>query len=245
MDYWPRLLQLNHAVAIPAIAKQVTAAAAVRDALSRHELPQTPLPRLGVTPGDYAQAILLGRDPAAIKALDAMLRNFRQYVAYHFGMWSFVTQHLFATWQQLFGPQRYLEVAAGNGYISAGLQAQGNQVITTDPLSWTGENVTGKDPLVVLQPLGATAALWTYGHAVDAVVMAWSPDHDLNDVQFLTTLRQHFSGLAFFVIGERNGATNSRLFWSQARFVADRRLLALNRALPQFDAINERIYLMR
>jgi hypothetical protein len=245
VDYWPRLVQLDQQVNVLALHQQVVAATAFRAALRQRRLPKRPLMRLGVTPADYAEAVLAGVDPAAVQALDALLRNFRQYVAYHYGMWSFVTQSLFATWQQLFGPQRYLEVAAGNGYISAGLQAQGNHVITTDPLSWTQENMTGRTPLVPIQPLGATAALWQYGAAVDAVVMAWSPDHDLNDVQFLTTLRRHYPHLHFFVIGERKGATNSRLFWSQAQFVPDRRLLALNRALPQFDAINERLYLMK
>ncbi|WP_461214292.1 SAM-dependent methyltransferase [Lacticaseibacillus sp. GG6-2] len=245
MDYWQRLLAMTADIDHPQIQQQVAAMTQFRASLQHHQLPERPLMRLGVTPQVYAELLLAKQPEARIRTIDALFRNFRQYIAYHYGMWSFVTQSLFATWQDLFGQQRYLEVAAGNGYISAGLRQAGNTVITTDPLTWTSENVTGRTPLVPITALTANAALWTYGASVDAVVMAWSPDKDLNDVHFLHLLRQHFPQLACFVIGERAGATNSRLFWQEARLVTDRRLLPLNRALPQFDAINERIYLVR
>ncbi len=244
MDYWQRLSALTADINYPNLHHQLTAMAAMRTRLRQQQLPQQPLPRLGLTPQAYAELLLAGQPDAKLRALDAMLRNFRQYVAYNYGMWAFVNQQLFATWQTLFGSLRYLEVAAGNGYVSAGLREAGSQVITTDPLTWTSENVTGRAPLVPVQTLTANAALWTYGHDVDAVVMAWSPDRDLNDVHFLHLLRQYFPQCLFFVIGERAGATNSRLFWAEAQLVADRRLLPLNRALPRFDTINERIYLV-
>ncbi|WP_390409658.1 SAM-dependent methyltransferase [Lacticaseibacillus jixiensis] len=245
MDYWQTLTTLDARLALNGVHQQVTAMAAWRQALGESLVPKQPLMRLGVDESLYLEGLLQGITPKDLHTVDALLRNFRQYCAYHFGMWAAVNQQLFATWTRLFGPLRYLEVAAGNGYVSAGLQAAGNAVITTDPLSWTKENATGRKPLVPVLPYTATTALWRYGSQVDAVVMAWSPDRDPNDAHFLQVLRQHYPNLLFFVIGERNGATNSRLFWSQAQFVPERRLLALNRAFPQYDAINERIYLMR
>lgn len=245
MDYWQTLTTLDARLALSGLHEQVAAMAAWRQALADSVVPKQPLMRLGIDEDLYLTGLMQGAAAKDLRVADALLRNFRQYCAYHFGMWAAVNQSLFATWTQLFGSLRYLEVAAGNGYVSAGLQACGNQVITTDPLAWTKENATGRKPLVPVAPYTATAALWRFGDQVDAVVMAWSPDKDPNDAHFLQVLRRHYPKLLFFVIGERNGATNSRLFWSQARFVADRRLLALNRALPQYDAINERIYLMR
>ena len=127
MDYWQRVLALQARVPLAAVAAQVAAMTRFRQALADRRLPATPLPRLGIDASLYAQALLAGVAEADIRALDALLRNFRQYLAYHYGMWASVTQQLFATWQQLFGPLRYLEVAAGNGYLSAGLRAPGRQ----------------------------------------------------------------------------------------------------------------------
>lgn len=245
MPYWAKLLQLNQQLNNSVLAAQVQAMADWRNALAKCQLPIVPLPRLGIDESLYLDLVLAGGDAKAIQVMDKMLRNFRQYFAYHYGMWASVNQALFQTWQQLFGPMRYLEVASGNGYISAGLKAQGNSVITTDALTWTQENMTGRTPLVPTQALTANAALWAYGDQVDAVVMAWSPDHDLNDAHTLHLMRRQFPQLLWFVIGERHGATDSQLFWSLAKIKADRRLLKLNRQLPQFDAINERIYLIQ
>lgn len=243
MDYWTRLTHQVPPVA--AIEAQLAAMTAWTTALSHRQLPAQPLPRLGLSEADWLAGLMAGGKSADLRRLDHLLRNFRQYVAYHFGLWSFVNAALMTRWTALFGPMRYLEVAAGNGYLSLGLRQAGNAVITTDPLTWAAENATGQTPVVPIQQAGATAALWRYGSRVDAVVMAWSPDGDPNDAHWLRTLRANFPQVRVFVIGERFGATNSRLFWQQARFVPDRRLLALNRLLPQFDAINERIYLMQ
>lgn len=245
MQYWAKVQQLNHQLDHERLHQQVQAMAAWRKALAQRQLPEGPLPRLGIDESLYLDLVIAGYTVKDIQIMDKLLRNFRQYFAYHFGMWSSVNQALFSRWQALFGPLRYLEVASGNGYLSAGLKAQGNSVITTDALTWTSENMTGRTPLVTTQALTANAALWAYGDQVDAVVMAWSPDRDINDAHTLSLMRQHFPQLLWFVIGERNGATDSHLFWSQARLLSDRRLLALNQKLPRFDAINERIYLIQ
>ncbi|WP_125703441.1 SAM-dependent methyltransferase [Lacticaseibacillus daqingensis] len=243
MDYWQRLTETASQLTQPTVHAQFIAMRDWRTAVAANRLPAQPLPPLGLDP-----LTGLGAPPAlavALTVFDHLARHFRQYIAYHYGMWAFVSQSLFTTWQTLYGPRRYLEVAAGNGYVSKGLASMGNPVITTDPLAWVTHNKTGQTPLVPVTRAGATAALWRYGAQVDAVVMAWSPDNEWSDAAFLRCLRTHFPQLELFVIGERNGATNSTLFWQQAEFVTDRRLLPLNRAMPRFDAINDRIYRIR
>ncbi|KRO18201.1 hypothetical protein [Lacticaseibacillus saniviri] len=241
MDYWKTLVPLAQKYAgWESVTEQLAAMTAVKTALAHNQLPKKGLPRLGLS----SDTLMMASDLREAKQLDHLLRQFRFFIAYHYGMWAFVHQQLFATWQDQFGPLRYLEVAAGNGYISAGLQQAGNRVIATDAHTWLNENQTGHHPMLPVQSLGASAALLRYGHQVDAVVMAWSPDKDPNDMHFLRLLRREYPHLLFFVIGERFGATNSRLFWQSAQFVADRRLLPLNRDFKRFDAVNERIYLL-
>ena len=244
MAYWTRLLQLAEKYqAISPLKKQIAAMTAWRLALANQQLPQHTLPWLGLTTPQIEQALLLpGAKLADLMALDHLLHNFRRYIAFHDGMWSFVHKDFFATWQQLYGRQRYLEVAAGNGYVSAGLRDQGNPTITTDAHTWVAENVTGRQPLIPVKTATANAALFLYAAQVDAVVMAWSPDKDPNDVRFLHIMQRYFPDKQLFVIGERYGATNSRLFWQEAVVVPDRRIFALNRALGHFDAIHERVY---
>lgn len=124
MDYWVKLNQLAETMPTPAIRQQVAALTAWRTAVAAHQLPTAALPRLGLTGETMAEAQYDFQVPLrAVVALDHLLRHFRQYIAYHFGMWAFVQQSLFAEWTALFGPRRYLEVAAGNGYVSFGLQA--------------------------------------------------------------------------------------------------------------------------
>lgn len=246
MDYWKKLNQLADRMPTPEIRQQLTAVTQWRQAVAASRLAAQPLPRLGLTGEAMAAAQYnCGASLHDVVALDHLLCHFRQYIAFHYGMWAFVQQSLFSQWTALFGTRRYLEVAAGNGYVSWGLQAAGNSVIATDSLTWQSQNVTGRRPLLPVYRAGASAALWRWGDQVDAVVMAWSPDHEWSDAAFLNLLRTRFAGLDLFVIGERNGATNSRLFWQLAQFVPDRRLLPLNRAFPRFDAINDRIYLIR
>lgn len=245
MPYWKKLTTLIANSHVPVLTRRYQAAATWRAAVMANQLPPTPLPVLALNEVDFATAVLAGVAPPTVVTIDHLLRNFRQYIAYHFGMWAFVNQQLCQVWQATFGPLRYLEVAAGNGFLSYGLRQAGVKVIATDSHTWLSENVTGQTPLLPVATAASATAVWRYGAQVDAVVMAWSPDRDPNDVHVLHLLRRFFPQLLFFVIGERFGATNSQLFWQEAQFVPDRRLLALNRAMPRFDTINDRIYLMR
>lgn len=246
MHYWERVTSLGDKYhALPAVSAQMAAVTAARAAIVAKHLPKQQLPRLGL---DLTTIAMAGTVPDGkieeLIALDHMLGNFRWYVAYHYGVWAYITEELIAKWVALYPNRRYLEVAAGNGLLSYGLRAAGQQVICTDALTWVDENGTGKTPWTQVTASTATSALWTYGDQVDAVIMAWSPDRDLSDAHLLNTMRTHFPHLELFVIGDRFGITNSNLFWREARLVPDKKLLQLNQAFRKFDAVGDHIYLM-
>lgn len=247
MRYWERLTMLGTKYQqLVSVRVQLTAVTQARAAIRNRELPKQQLPKLGL---DLTTIAMAGTVPdgkiAELVALDHMLRNFRWYIAYHYGVWAYITQELITKWLELYPGRRYLEVAAGNGLLSYGLRQAGAEVICTDALTWVAENGTGKEPWTQVLPATATSALWQYGDQVDAVIVAWSPDRDPSDVHLLHTLRTHFPHLELFVIGDKFGITNSRLFWREARMVPDKKLLQLNQAFRKFDAVGDRIYLMR
>lgn len=247
MKYWPKMLALADKYApIPAVRERRDALIDARNAITQQKLPQRQLPKLELPLAAYALAAdVPGGQLAELMTLNHMFGNFRWYIAYHYGVWAYITEELIATWLREFPNRRYLELAAGNGVLSAGLRAAGAQVISTDAFSWVAENGTGKLPWTAVERASATRALWEYGDQVDAVILAWSPDKDVNDVHVLHTIREHFPNLEFFVIGDRFGITNSQTFWREAHIAANRQLLRLNQAFRAFDAVGDKIYLVK
>lgn len=247
MKYWPKMMALaDKYAAIPAVRERQDALVAARTAIAQQQLPQRQLPKLELPLATYALAAEIPEGQLAeLMTLNHMFGNFRWYIAYHYGVWAYITQELISTWLREFPHRRYLELAAGNGVLSAGLRAAGAQVISTDALTWVAENGTGKQPWTEVVQASATSALWQYGDQVDAVILAWSPDKDINDVHVLHTIREHFPQLDFFVIGDRFGITNSQTFWREAHIAANRPLLRLNQAFRAFDAVGDKIYLVK
>ncbi|WP_127848156.1 SAM-dependent methyltransferase [Lacticaseibacillus hulanensis] len=246
MRYWERVKTLGDKYQrLPAVTSQLTPLTSARDAIIARRLPEHQLPRLGL---DITTIAMAGTVPNGkieeLVALDHLLGNFRWYLAYHYGVWAYITQDLITKWMGLYPNRRYLEVAAGNGLLSYGFRSAGAKVISTDALTWVSENGTGKTPWTKVEAATATSALWEYGNQVDAVIMAWSPDRDPSDAHLLQTIRTHFPQLELFVIGDRFGITNSNLFWREARMVPDKKLLQLNQAFRKFDQVGDHIYLM-
>lgn len=240
MDYWQSIENASRGIRDVGIQSQLTAMRDWTACVAAGMIPAHPLPRLGLGDDVWLSSVPLSQ----LRQLDALLRNFRFQIAHRYGMWGFINQDFANAWTTAFGPRRYLEVAAGNAYLSKALETAGNTCLATDALTWRSENPTGRKPLVPVHRSGATGALHRYAGQVDAVIMSWSPDRDWSDAHFLQTLRWHFPELPLFVLGERKSATNSQLFWQIAKRPIDRRLLRVNRFLPQFDAVNERLYLV-
>ncbi|SUP52562.1 Uncharacterised protein [Weissella viridescens] len=134
-----------------------------------------------------------------------------------------------------------LEIMAGQGYLSAGLQAlQPNQKLyVTDNQDWLNQPITAVQPVIDVESLSALEAIERYGTEVEVVLMSWAPDTSEIDWQVLQLLRQKYPSLEFLVIGERDGATDSRTFWQNAKL---KDLTAINATRPQFDLIDEKIY---
>ncbi|KRL68513.1 hypothetical protein [Companilactobacillus versmoldensis] len=174
---------------------------------------------------------------------DDQLSEFRTYLQVRFGYWATITDQLMDQWTELFPDNTYLELMAGNGYISRGFLDRGVKSICTDNLSWSGQSQTGHLPLTKVIQTDAVSALDQFGSEIDSVVLAWSPDHNEIDNELLQLIRQ--TELNFFVIGEKYGATNSHKFWDDADIVEDDRIDKLNEVYSQYDLVNDKIFLIR
>lgn len=233
------------------------------DRLLKNGLLPQPLPRL-LLPDDiqdtifqavnrqYAQGdprgdALWNKYSAALPELDRALRNFRDYLEDTYGMWSYVNAPFAKALSGYLNGAPVLEIMAGNGYISKGLRNNNptQKIYTTDSQAWIRENETGKHPVTQIERLDALAAIKKYGHDVQYVIMSWAPDKQETDWEVLQLLRQDYPDVKFLVIGEKDGATDSKQFWQNAQLSQDDDLQRVNQQLHSFDLIDEQIYLVK
>lgn len=194
--------------------------------------------------GDPRGDKLWDRYTAALPKLDKALRNFRDYLEDTYGMWSYVNAPFAKALAEYLNGAPVLEIMAGNGYISKGLRNNNanQQIYTTDSQAWTKENETGRHPVAKIEKLDALAAIKKYGRQVKYVIMSWAPDKQETDWEVLQLLRQDYPDVNFLVIGEKDGATDSKKFWQEAHLSQDSELKKVNQQLHSFDLIDEQIY---
>lgn len=197
--------------------------------------------------GDPRGDQLWNKYSAALPKLDRALRNFRDYLEDTYGMWSYVNAPFAKALADYLNGAPVLEIMAGNGYISKGLRNNNanQQIYTTDSQAWVKENETGKHPVTKIEKLDAVSAIKKYGDQVDYVIMSWAPDKGETDWEVLQLLRQDYPDIKFLVIGEKDGATNSKKFWQEAHLSQDEDLQKVNQQLHSFDLIDEQIYLVK
>lgn len=197
--------------------------------------------------GDPRGDQLWNKYSAALPKLDRALRNFRDYLEDTYGMWSYVNAPFAKALADYLNGAPVLEIMAGNGYISKGLRNNNanQQIYTTDSQAWVKENETGKHPVTKIEKLDAISAIKKYGDQVDYVIMSWAPDKGETDWEVLQLLRQDYPDIKFLVIGEKDGATNSKKFWQEAQLSQDEDLQKVNQQLHSFDLIDEQIYLVK
>jgi hypothetical protein len=197
--------------------------------------------------GDPRGDQLWNKYSAALPKLDRALRNFRDYLEDTYGMWSYVNAPFAKALADYLNGAPVLEIMAGNGYISKGLRNNNanQQIYTTDSQAWVKENETGKHPVTKIEKLDAISAIKKYGDQVDYVIMSWAPDKGETDWEVLQLLRQDYPDTKFLVIGEKDGATNSKKFWQEAQLSQDEDLQKVNQQLHSFDLIDEQIYLVK
>lgn len=165
----------------------------------------------------------------ALPKLDKALRNFRDYLEDTYGMWSYVNAPFAKKLSDYLNGAPVLEIMAGNGYISKGLRNNNSteEIFTTDSQAWVKENETGKHPVIKIEKLDAISAIKKYGNKVQYVIMSWAPDKGEVDWDVLQLLRQEYPEIKLLVIGEKNGATNSKKFWQEAKLSQDDELKKL------------------
>lgn len=202
-------------------------------AFRQHQLPFRSLPSLELN-DDFVIDHLI-EYPNVIN-ISSQLEDFRQTVVENFGIWHVCSREWIDDLQQFCGVNaQNLELMAGNAIISANLP----NTIATDNLNWDGQDNEKPRPWTKVERLDALTAVQKYYRQVDNIIMAWAPNNDDVDFQVLQFLREsHFRG-NFIVIGEREGATNSSLFWKVARLKLPTNL---NIHHQPFDFIKDRVW---
>lgn len=233
------------------------------DRLLKNGLLPQPLPRL-LLPDDIQDTIfktvnqqysqgdprgdaLWNKYNEALPKLDKALRNFRDYLEDTYGMWSYVNAPFAKALSNYLNGEPVLELMAGNGYISKGLRNNNptQKIYTTDSQAWIKENETGKHPVTKIERLDAIDAVKKYGNEVKFIIMSWAPDKQETDWDVLQLIRQDYPDVHFLVIGEKDGATDSKKFWQEAQLSQDDELKKVNQQLHSFDLIDEQIYLVK
>lgn len=182
----------------------------------------------------------------ALPKLDKLLRSYREYLENEYGMWAYISAPFAADLAHFIGPKdRALEVMAGNGYVSKGLRDHGVHVYCTDSLAWTKQNETGKHLVTNVEKLDAFSAFRKYQDKIKYIIMSWSPDGVPVDWQLLQAVRKSGRDIPMIVIGEKNGATNSKQFWQHAHFIQNDAVKKLNRHHQSFDLMHDHVYLIK
>lgn len=194
--------------------------------------------------GDPAGDQLWNQLTDALPKLDKALRSYRDYLEKQYGMWAYISGPFIKSLAAYIGNSPVLEVMAGNGYISKGLRDLGLTVYPTDSLEWVTENQTGKHQVTQIEKLDAVSAINKYQSKVKFVIMSWAPDKGTADVAVLEAIRKADNNLKLIVIGEKNGATNSKAFWQKAHIIEPEAAKKLNAHHQPFDLIKDQVYLV-
>lgn len=222
------------------------------DALSHNKLPKFHFPQLQLSEdeiADYMQQSVNLDDPSFeellqnLEEFDHDLGELRTQLQNEFGYWATITQDFTKELAEKFPEQSFLELMAGNGYLSKGLRDLNVETYCTDDLSWAKHDQTGRKLLTQVESLDALQALNKYGDKVDNIIIAWSPDREDIDFRILKQARTLDANL--LIIGEKYGATNSKEFWDNARLVDDPRIESINRFYSRYDLVHDQLYLVK
>lgn len=181
-----------------------------------------------------------------LEDVDFMLRHLRDALIEYFSMYAYVSNAFIQDLSAYTNGLPVLEIMAGHGYISAGLRAvaPAQTIIATDNEDWrTQPDPTTAKPVTDVENLDAIAALDSYGENVATVIMSWAPDTTDADWQVLQYIRDNRYRFDFdlLVIGEKDGATDSDVFWQEATL---HEVAELNAHHTSFDLIDERVYVV-
>ncbi len=183
---------------------------------------------------------LWGKLSESLEAVDFLVRHLRDALIEYFSMYGYVSTPFVQDLSRYLGNQPILELMAGHGYLSAGLRALNPEqvIIATDNQLWREQpNITLDQPVTIVENMTGLAALEKYGQEVAVIMMSWAPDTSTADWDLLQVIRENYPTKKLLVIGEYQGATNSKVFWQQAKL---KPVLATHH--HTFDLINEQVY---
>ncbi|MCO0832196.1 SAM-dependent methyltransferase [Fructobacillus sp. W13] len=208
--------------------------------LANRQLPSHDLPRV-----DYSADELM-RHPEWLP-FDEVMSDLRETMVNEHGIWFLPNQDFLADLKTHLKGRELVELCAGNAALSAGLQVIGVDAKPVDTLDWVGQDIEVPSPWTTVEKASADEAvreeiqLVQNGDkdALPVFLMAWVPNGNEVDWQILQDLRE--SGLPFelIVIGEENGATNSKKFWQNAEYSLPD---GLNQNYHSFDSFKDAVY---
>lgn len=256
IDYLSELLSYQTAFkSIKSINQLITTVSQVIKDINQGFLPQQ-LPVLEVTDTMISdvQKFILNKFPTQpakgnalwgkmsedLEAVDFLVRHLRDALIEYFSMYGYVSTPFIQDLSTYLAGEPVLELMAGHGYLSAGLRACNptQTIIATDNQLWRDQpDITLYQPVTTVENMTGLAALEKYGEQVGVIIMSWAPDTSTDDWKILQVIRDQYPNKKMLVIGEYLGATNSKVFWQQAK---------LNPVLAThhhtFDLIDEQVY---
>ncbi|MCM0582565.1 SAM-dependent methyltransferase [Weissella diestrammenae] len=177
----------------------------------------------------------------ALSELDFLFRHFRDFIIEQFSMYGYISAPWIQALSKYLNGRTTLELMAGRGYLTAGLRAcnQDQLIVAIDNATWINQpDVRHQSEITAVEHLDVQLALEKYGAQSEVIIMSWAPDTSEIDVAVLEWIRMHFKG-ELIVIGELEGATNSKKFWQTAQITP---IKSLNDRYPSFDLIDEKTY---
>jgi hypothetical protein len=260
-DYLNELFHHYRQCEVPQIKDLLHKAIVTIESLQQGYLPDE-LPTMEVPESiiEDIQAYVLGKFPTdqvagnalwqrltePLEEIDYLLRHLRDELIDDFSMYAYVSSPFVRDLANFTNGEPVLEIMAGQGYISAGLRALNpNQTVwATDNEDWRDQpDATKSEPVTAINVMTAIAAIEKYGELVSTVIMSWAPDTTEDDLAVLDFIRANAYrfDFDFIVIGEQDGATNSRAFWSAAKL---KKVPELNQHHQSFDLIDEQVFLV-
>lgn len=167
-----------------------------------------------------------------------LLNNFRSFLSREYGIWSLPNLKTAKLIKQEYNVKSSLEIMAGNAYWSKALSEVGVKAIASDSFVWAKSSTTGKTPIFETENLDALSAIKKHPE-VDLIICSWAPNFGEDDVNILNFYRQLNYQPVLLFIGEKFGATNSTIFWQEARTTTNKKV---NRSFQSFDFINEEVF---
>lgn len=205
-------------------------------AIKQHELPDQLISL------EFSETELvdnLGKYPQLL-TFESELLDLRQLLVEKFGIWHLFSRRWVQDLKYFINAEqtKSLELMAGNAVLTKFVP----NMRATDNLDWKGQDNEHPHPWTTVENSDALVAVQKYYRVVDNIVLAWAPDQDEIDWHILQFLRQQKWAGKFIVIGEKNGATNSKAFWQNSHLTL---VAELNRNHPQVDFINDQVFLVK